>query len=133
MATDDKTYTYPADTEPAMACEDVATYTAQQSHEQIILTVPHGMDAEPLRKKVNAYYDAILHDYTVEQKFRKTLDNWLFCTAMYSGPNLCWDNEPFRQIESMGRTALSMIEKVMDSYPDSSHRHLGWLRRKLQS
>lgn len=133
MATDNKIYSIPIDSQPAMVGESVATYSAQPSPEQIVLTIPHGIEAEPLRKKVNAYYHAVLHEYAIEQEVKNNLEEWLLCTGMYSGPNLCWDNAPFRRLQSMDRFALSLIDKVRDNFPDYTQRHIGWLIRKLQS
>lgn len=133
MAKDNKKYSIPTDTQPAMASESMATYTSLPAQEHIILTIPQGVDAAPIREKVNTFFDSLLHECIVEQEFRSNLDKWLYCTGMYSGPNLCWDNEPFRRLESMGRITLPMIDKVRNDYPDYTQRHIGWLRRKLES
>lgn len=133
MAKDNKKYTIDDDSQSMMVGEPAAVYASRSEQNRIVLTVPEGIDAEPLREKVNAYYHAILHEYIVEQEFRKNLDNWLYCTGMYSGPNLCWDNAPFRSLESMGSIALPMIDRIRVDYPDYTQRHIGWLRRKLES
>lgn len=134
MATENKIYKYfDNDSQATIASEPVADCTPSTAPNRIVLNIPEGIDSEPLREKVNAYYEMLLQECIAEQEFRQNLDNWLFCTGMYSGPNLCWDNEPFRRIESMGQMALSMMDRICDNYPDYTHRHLGWLRRKLES
>lgn len=133
MATEKMKYTYSNDSQPTIASEPVADYAPSLTSNRIVLNIPEGIDAEPLREKVNAYYEALLQECVVEQEFRRNLDNWLFCTGMYSGPNLCWDNEPFRRIASMRHLALPIVDKVCKEYPDYTQRHLGWLRRKLST
>lgn len=133
MVTEKKRYAdVDDDSQPTMASEPVANYAPSTASNRIVLNIPEGIDAEPLREKVNAYYEALLQECVVEQEFKKNLDNWLFCTGMYSGPNLCWDNEPFRRIESMGQIVLPMIDRARNNYPDYTRRHLGWLKRKLE-
>ncbi|MBQ0143224.1 MAG: hypothetical protein KBT06_10615 [Prevotellaceae bacterium] len=133
MVTEKKRYAdVDDDSQPTMASEPVANYAPSTASNRIVLNIPEGIDAEPLREKVNAYYETLLQECVVEQEFKKNLDNWLFCTGMYSGPNLCWDNEPFRRIESMGQIVLPMIDRARNNYPDYTRRHLGWLKRKLE-
>lgn len=132
MAKDKKTYSIPTDSQTAMASEPVIACNSVSAQNQIVLTIPEGIEAEPLREKVNAYYDVLLKDVLREQIFRDTLDKWLDHTGVYSGPNLCWDNAPFRQIQSMGQGALEMIDRASDSLPEYTHRHLGWLKEKLK-
>ena len=132
MAKGKDTYTLPTDSQTTMASEPVVAYASQSLQEHIVLTVPRGLDAEPLRQKVNAYYETLLKDVMREQMLRNALDKWLDHTGFYSGPNLCWDNEYFHQIQSMGAEVLSMVDEAFVSYPEYTHRHLGWLKRKLQ-
>lgn len=133
MVTEKKRYAdVDDDSQPTMASEPVANYAPSTASNRIVLNIPEGIDAEPLREKVNAYYETLLQECVVEQEFKRNLDNWLFCTGMYSGPNLCWDNEPFRRIESMGQIVLPMIDRARNNYPDYTRRHLGWLKRKLE-
>lgn len=131
MEEQDKTYKLPTDSQPAMVGETAVAYAEQSSQGHIILTIPQGVDAEPLREKVKTYYDALLKDVLQEQLFRNTLEKWLEHTGVYSGPNLCWDNEPFRQIQSMGAGVITMIDRASRNLPEYTHRHLGWLKSKL--
>ncbi|MBQ0075422.1 MAG: hypothetical protein KBT34_14680, partial [Prevotella sp.] len=131
MTKDKQTYNIPSDSQPAMASEPEVAYSSQSTQEHIILTIPKGVDAEPIKEKVNGYYAALLQEYVVEQEVKKNIEEWLFCTGMFSGPNLCWDNAPFRRLQSMDRITLQMIDKIREDYPDYTQRHIGWLKRKL--
>lgn len=128
VRTDENTYNLPLDdAQNAMLNEPMAAYSATTSQNHIVITVPQGVNAEPLRQKIKI----LLQETLLEQKCQEALKEWLDCTCMYSGPNLCWDNEPFRQIQSMGPQIIPLIDKAIDQYPDYTHRHLRWLKRKL--
>lgn len=107
------TYSIPQDSQPAMVGESVATYSAQPSPEQIVLTIPHGIEAEPLREKVNAYYDKLVHDCIIEQQFNCHYHEWIMETGPLSNPHAIADNDHFRAIVKMGKSAVPFILQRM--------------------
>lgn len=114
MATVNKKYTYiNNDSHPTIASEPVANYAPSSTPNRIVLNIPEGIDAEPLREKVNAYYEILLQECIVEQEFEYHYNKWVFETGPLSNPYAIADNEHFRNIVKMGKTAVPFIVQKM--------------------
>lgn len=113
MATDNKKYDIPADSQPAMASEPAATYSSMPAQEQIVLTIPHGIEAEPLREKVNAYYNNLVQECIIKQQFDCQYHEWIMETGPLSNPYAIADNDHFRAIVNMGKSAVPFILQKM--------------------
>ncbi len=113
MAKDNKKYSLPTDTQPAMACESMATYTSMPAQEHIILTIPQGVDAAPIREKVNTFYESLLHECVVEQEFNYHYNKWILETGPLSSPYAIANNEHFCEIVKMGKSVVPYIVENM--------------------
>lgn len=113
MAKDKKTYSIPTDSQTVMASEPVVAYNSMSAPNQIVLTIPEGIEAEPLREKVNAYYETLLHESILEQRFNYHYDRWILDTGPLSSIHAIIDNEHFRQIVKMGKPAVPYIVEKM--------------------
>ena len=109
MAKDKKKYTLDDDSQPMVVGESAAVYASRSEQNHIVLTVPEGIDAEPLREKVNAYYKTILHESLLEQKFNYHYNKWIFDTGPLSNPYAIADNEHFKEIVKMGKVVVPYI------------------------
>lgn len=128
-----KQYELSEDSQSAMVGEPAVLYASSPAQESIVLSIPYGVDADSLRRKVNAYYDEILQEIVVERNVKELVMQWLNRAGLYSGPGLCWDNEPFRRLQEMSEQVLLMFDRIIEGAPDYAHRHLGWLKEKLEN
>lgn len=122
-------YNLPNDSCAAMASEPIGTYTG--GNQQIVLTIPKGTDANLVRCRVTAFYTELLNDLAEEQKFNGLFESWWNKTCIYSGANLCYDNEEFQQMCNMGKKALKWIDKIQGTSPDYMQRHINWLKKGI--
>lgn len=60
-------------------------------------------------------------------------DNWWKETCMYSGANLCYANENYKKMKSMGKSILPLIEEKERTVPEVMLRHVSWLKRGILS
>lgn len=118
MAKDNKKYTIDDDSQSMMVGEPAAVYASRAEQNHIVLTVPEGIDAEPLREKVNAYYKTLLHESLLEQKFNYHYNRWIFETGPLSNPYAIADNEHFKEIVKMGKVvAPYIVDKMKTDNP----------------
>lgn len=114
MVTEKKRYAdVDDDSQPTIASEPVANYAPSTASNRIVLNIPEGIDAEPLREKVNAYYETLLQECVVEQEFKYHYKNWVFETGPLSNPYAIADNEHFRAIVRMGKAVVPFIVEKM--------------------
>lgn len=71
--------------------------------------------------------------HTLQEKFNTLYDAWWKDTCIFSGPNLCYNNENFRLIKNMGHAVLPLIEQKKSTTPSYMHRHLDWLKKGILS
>lgn len=71
--------------------------------------------------------------HTLQDKFNTLYDAWWKETCIYSGPNLCYNNDNFRLIKKMGQAVLPLIELKKSTTPSYMHRHLDWLKKGILS
>lgn len=109
MAKTDNKYSIQNDEQPAMVCESEATYMSSPVQSHIILNIPQGIDAAHIREKVNTYYNQLLHDCMVEQKFNHHYNKWISETGPLSSPHSIADNEHLREIVKMGKPVVPFI------------------------
>lgn len=64
-------------------------------------------------------------------KFETLFEKWWQETGIYSGPNLCFSNDNFKAMKSMGETIIPLIDAKLLTAPTYMHRHLKWLRNTL--
>lgn len=112
MATEKYTYIN-KDSQPIIASEPVVDYAPSTTPNRIVLNIPEGIDAEPLREKVNAYYETLLQECIVEQEFEYHYKNWILETGPLSNTYAIAGNEHFCEIVKMGKKVVPFIVEKM--------------------
>lgn len=125
-----KQYELPEDNQPAIVGESAAAqqYAADLKYGMEVLSKVTPEELHHIVVYLNGYAKDEIKD-----KFDVLFDNWWNETCIYSGPNLCYDNDNFREIKKLGSTVLPFINDKATSEPQYKQRHIEWLRKGILS
>lgn len=124
-------YTLPEEIETGMVNEPmVATqqYAADLRYGMAALS-----KATPEELHNIVVYLKLQEDTSIKEQFNELFDRWISETIIYSGPNLCYDNENYRALKTMGTKILPLIDLAAVAKPDYMQRHIQWLKKGIQA
>jgi len=131
---DKNKYTLPEDDAIKMASEPTAL------SQQYAADLRYGMEVLSKVSPEELHHIVVyISDYTSKRstsladKFNALFDEWWQETCIYSGPNLCYDNDNYRTIKAMGTAVLPFIDEKASTQPDYMQRHIQWLRKGILS
>jgi len=130
-------YTLPNEESATCVAEEVATsqYYSKDSTMEICVPAKDISLATEMFNRMGWIIVANKKDeiHVLQEKFNTLYDAWWKETCIFSGPNLCYDNDNFRLIKKMGQAVLPLIEQKKSTTPSYMHRHLDWLKKGILS
>lgn len=127
-------YIYPDDQEPSLA-EPVAPVI---THAQYAKDLKLGMEIIS-RATPEELHHIILelqhHDSKAElrRQFELHFKAWWTHTCIFSGANLCYNNEHYQALKALGASAIPLLDEKYNSSPGYMQRHILWLKKGIMS